>query len=75
VIINELMTLNALPEYKPAIGVCIPLALLTALRVNAPVVGIDKTKLPNMLQRPSVSISCVALTGASIAAQKILFFV
>jgi len=55
---------NALPEYKPAIGVCIPLALLTALRVNAPVVGIDETKLPSMLQRPSVNISCVALTGA-----------
>lgn len=56
-----------LPEYKPAIGVCMPLALPTALRVNAPVVGIDDTKLPNILQRPSVSISCVALTAASIA--------
>lgn len=55
-----------LPEYIPAIGVCMPLALLTALRVNAPVLGIADTKLPNMLQRPSVSISCVALT-ASVA--------
>lgn len=47
-----------------------PLALLTALRVNAPVVGIADTKLPNMLQRPTVSISCVAFTEAPIATKK-----
>jgi len=50
-----------LPEYRPAIGVCTPLALLTALRVNAPVVGSDDTKLPTMLERPRANISCVAL--------------
>jgi len=41
----------------PLIGVLTPDALLTAVRVKLPVVGIDLTKLPNMLQSPSASIS------------------
>jgi len=49
-----------LPVIMPLIGVLTPDALLTAVRVKLPVVGIDLTKLPNMLQSPSASISWLA---------------
>lgn len=54
--------MKILPTYMPAIGVRTPLAEITALLVNAPAAGIDDTKLPNMLHKPSVNISCVAFT-------------
>ena len=50
-----------------AIGVRTPLAEITALLVNAPAAGIDDTKLPNMLHKPSVNISCVAFTLLPLA--------
>lgn len=55
------------PVYNPAIGVCIPLAALTALLVNAPQVGIDEKKLPSILQMPSVNISCFAFNELPLA--------
>lgn len=56
------------PEYKPAIGERTPLALLTADLVKAPQVGIDFTKLPNILHIPRVNISCEASTEHPTAA-------
>lgn len=50
-----------------AIGVRTPLAEITALLVNAPAAGIDDTKLPNILHKPSVNISCVAFTLLPLA--------
>lgn len=46
-----------LPVITPPIGVFTPDALLTVVRVKLPVTGIDLTKLPNTLQRPSANIS------------------
>lgn len=46
-----------LPVITPPIGVLTPDALLTVVRVKLPVTGIDLTKLPNILQRPSANIS------------------
>lgn len=49
-----------LPVMTPPIGVLTPEALLTAVRVKLPVTGIDLTKLPKRLQRPSANISWLA---------------
>ena len=61
------LEMRILPTYIPAIGVRTPLAETTALLVNAPAVGIDETKLPNILHKPSVNISCVAFTLLPLA--------
>lgn len=45
------------PVIKPPIGVFTPEALFTAVLVKLPVVGIDREKLPKMLQSPSATIS------------------
>lgn len=47
-------------------GVLAPLALLTALLVNAPHVGIERTHDPNILQTPRVSISWVASSDGPV---------
>jgi hypothetical protein len=47
-------------------GVLAPLALLTALLVNAPDVGIDCTHDPSILQTPRVSISWVASSDGPV---------
>jgi hypothetical protein len=44
----------------PARVVLTPEALLTAVLVKEPVMGIERTKEPIMLQSPRASISCVA---------------
>lgn len=44
-----------------------PLALLTALLVKAPAVGIEDTKLPKILQIPKVRISWDAFTPELVA--------
>lgn len=54
-------------EYRPAIGVLTPLALLTAERVNAPQTGIDLKKDPTTLHKPSVIISWLASTVSPFA--------
>ena len=48
------------PVTIPPSVVRTPLALLTAVRVNEPVTGIDCTKAPTKLHIPSANISCVA---------------
>lgn len=48
------------PVTMPPRVVRTPLALLTAVRVNDPVTGIDCTNEPSRLHIPSASISCVA---------------
>jgi len=50
-------------------GVLAPLALLTALLVNAPHVGIDCTHDPRILHTPRVSISWVASTDGPVTEQ------
>lgn len=45
------------PVITPPIGVFTPEALFTAVLVKLPVVGIDREKLPKMLQSPKASIS------------------
>jgi hypothetical protein len=52
-------------------GVLAPLALLTALLVKAPHVGMEQTHDPNILQIPRVSISWVASNDGPVAGQKI----
>lgn len=52
-------------------GVLAPLALLTALLVKAPHVGMEETHDPKILQTPSVSISWVASNDGPVAEQKI----
>lgn len=52
-------------------GVLAPLALLTALLVKAPHVGMEETHDPNILQTPRVSISWVASNDGPVAGQKI----
>lgn len=48
------------PVTIPPSVVRTPLALLTAVRVNEPVTGIDWKNAPTKLHKPSASISCVA---------------
>lgn len=48
------------PVTIPPSVVRTPLALLTAVRVNEPVTGIDCTNAPTKLHIPSANISCVA---------------
>lgn len=48
------------PVTMPPSVVRTPLALLTAVRVNEPVTGIDWKKAPTKLHIPSANISCVA---------------
>lgn len=48
------------PVTIPPSVVRTPLALLTAVRVNEPVTGIDWKNAPTKLHRPSANISCVA---------------
>lgn len=55
------------PVKRPPSVVCTPLALLTAVRVNDPVVGIDSTNEPIILHTPSAIISCVASTDLPFA--------
>lgn len=50
-------------------GVLAPLALLTALLVNAPHVGIECTHDPKILQTPRVSISWVASSDGPVTEQ------
>ena len=45
------------PVKMPPIGVLTPEALFTAVLVKLPAVGIDLTKLPKMLLRPTANIS------------------
>lgn len=47
--------------------VATPLAWLTALRENEPVMGIALTNEPRMLARDSVISSCVASTDSPLA--------
>lgn len=61
------------PVITPPIGVLTPEALLTAVRVKLPVVGIDFTKLPNTLQSPSASISWLASRVFPLAANFVCF--
>lgn len=56
------------PVKIPPSVVLTPLALLTAVRVNEPVTGIDWKNDPNKLHRPSASISCVASIVRPLAA-------
>lgn len=48
------------PVIIPPNVVRTPLALLTAVRVNEPVTGIDWKNDPTKLHNPSANISCVA---------------
>lgn len=48
------------PVIIPPNVVRTPLALLTAVRVNEPVTGIDWKNDPTRLHNPSANISCVA---------------
>jgi len=50
-------------------GVLAPLALLTALLVNAPHVGIECTHEPRILHTPRVSISWVASSDGPVTEQ------
>jgi len=50
-------------------GVLAPLALLTALLVNAPHVGIECTHDPRILHTPRVSISWVASSDGPVTEQ------
>lgn len=59
------------PVTIPPIGVFTPEVKLTAVLVKLPVTGIDFTKLPIILQRPSAIISCVASKDLPLAAKKI----
>jgi hypothetical protein len=52
-------------------GVLAPLAMLTALLVKAPHVGMEQKHDPNILQTPRVSISWVASNDGPVAEQKI----
>lgn len=47
-----------------------PLVLFTAVRVKEPVVGIEDTKEPRMLQRPKAIISWFASIVFPLAANK-----
>ena len=55
------------PVYSPPMLVLTPLAQLTAVLENDPVMGIDWTKLAAMLQKPSANISWEASTGFPLA--------
>lgn len=59
-----------MPVTMPPNVVCTPDALLTAVRVNDPVTGIDWKNEPKMLHRPSASISWVASTVLPLAENK-----
>lgn len=69
--IDELQD-KCIPAYTPAIGVLIPLALLTADLVKAPHVGSAWKQPPRILQIPSAIISCDASTTAPTAVLKYL---
>lgn len=56
------------PVIKPPIGVLTPEALLMAVRVKLPVTGIDLTKLPKILEKPSANISWLASNVLPFAA-------
>jgi hypothetical protein len=51
------------PVYNPPNGVLTPEAEFTAVLEKDPVVGIELTKEPNILQAPSAIISWLASTG------------
>lgn len=59
------------PVTKPPYGVRTPLALLTAVRVNEPVTGIECINEPKMLQNPRAINSWVASIGLPLAGRMV----
>lgn len=60
-----------IPVKMPPAGVRTPDALLTAVLVNDPVTGIERTNEPAILHRPKAIISWVASTAFPLAGNKV----
>lgn len=56
-----------IPVITPQVVVLAPDALLSAVLVKEPVMGIDETKELTMLHRPRAITSCVASSGFPLA--------